>query len=96
MVPEDVCVATSAEIGMGQVDAFERGHGGIDLDFEDGPDAPPDTTRLVLDADIGIGHLLVSHRDVDHDEFDRGGYYDNDFLRAGNEACLETGERVTD
>ena len=96
VVPEDVCVATSAEIGMGQVDAFERSHGGIDLDFEEGPTRLPDTTRLVLDADIGIGHLLVSHRDVAHDEFDRGGYYDNDFLRAGNEACLETGERVTD
>jgi phage shock protein PspC (stress-responsive transcriptional regulator) len=96
LVPEDVCVATTAEIGMGQADVFERGNGGIDVDLQDGLDAPPDTTRLVLDADIGVGHLVVSHHDVDHGGFDRGDYYGNDALRAGNDACLDTGKRVSD
>ncbi len=96
LVAEDVCVATRAEIGMGQSDVFDRGNGGIDVDFQEGPDAPLDTTRLVLDADIGVGHLVVSHRDVDHGGFGRDDYYGNDALRAGNEACLDTGERVID
>ena len=96
LVPEDVCVATRAEIGMGQTDIFDSQNGGIDVDFEEGRVAPPDTTRLVLDADIGIGHLVVSHRDLGRGGFHESDYYDRDFLRAGNEACLETGERVTD
>ena len=40
---------------MGKVDAFGRDHGGIDVDFEDAPGAPPATTRLLLNADVGIG-----------------------------------------
>ena len=97
LVGEDVCVATRAEIGMGQSDVFDRGNGGIDVDFQEGPDAPLDTTRLVLDADIGVGHLVVSHRDVDHDGFGRDKAFDPlPALRAGNEACLDTGERVID
>ena len=96
LVPEDVCVATRAEIGMGQSDVFDRGNGGIDVDFQEGPDAPLDTTRLVLDADIGVGHLVVNHRDVDHAGFGRDMDYERDALRPGNQACLDTGERVTD
>ena len=96
LVPDDVCVATDAEIGMGHVDVFDRGNGGIDVDVQDGTEAPIDTTRLVLDADIGVGHLVVSHEDVGRDGFDHGDYYGNDVLQAGNEACLDRGERLTD
>jgi phage shock protein PspC (stress-responsive transcriptional regulator) len=96
LVPDDVCVATNAEIGMGQADVFLRGTGGIDLDFEDGREAPPDTTRLVLDADIGVGHLAVSHNDADYGAFDHNEFRGDDTARAGNDACLDTGERVSD
>ena len=39
IVPEDVCVATSADVGIGNVHLFGRDNGGIDVDFEDIPDA---------------------------------------------------------
>ena len=62
VVPEDVCVASTARIGVGAVDLFDRDSGGIDVDWEDRPTAPAGVTRLVVDADVGIGHLQVAHR----------------------------------
>ena len=59
VVPDDVCVATSADVGIGNVSTFGRDNGGIDVDFEDRPDADPDVTRLVLDAEVGIGEVRV-------------------------------------
>ena len=37
VVPEDVCVATDADVGMGNVALFGSDHGGIDVDYEDAP-----------------------------------------------------------
>ena len=59
LVPEDVCVATSADIGMGNVAFFGRDNGGIDIDFDERPDAEGDATRLLVDAEIGVGELRV-------------------------------------
>ena len=39
IVPEDVCVATDAEVGIGEVRSFDRHNGGVDVDFDDLPDA---------------------------------------------------------
>ena len=61
IVPEDVCVATRARVGMGQIDLFDRGNGGVDVDVEDTTRARRDAPRLVVDADIGLGHLDVRH-----------------------------------
>ena len=64
VVPDDVCVVTRAQIGAGGVDLFNRDHGGLDVDWENAPSAPAGTARLVVDADIGIGGLEVSHTDA--------------------------------
>src|SRR2546423_585693 len=61
VVPEDVCVVSRAQIGMGAVNLFDSDHGGVDVNWEDAPRAPTGTARLVVDADIGIGALEVSH-----------------------------------
>ncbi len=82
IVPEDVCVATSADIGIGNVSMFGRDNGGIDVDFEDSREADPDVTRLVLDAEVGLGEVRVGHSDFD---FDLGGE---------NTACESSGERA--
>jgi phage shock protein PspC (stress-responsive transcriptional regulator) len=94
IVPEDVCVATDANVGVGQVDVFDRGSGGVDVDFVEEPDARPDTTRLVVNADIGLGQLSVVH-----DPADIGGPFDRRFrdeiddsvTGEDNAACLDTG-----
>ena len=61
IVPEDVCVASRAEVGMGGVAIFDRDGGGIDVDWKDSRRAPDNTPRIVLDGDVGLGLLEVRH-----------------------------------
>jgi phage shock protein PspC (stress-responsive transcriptional regulator) len=63
VVPRDVCVATSAKLGAGEVDVFDRNSGGVDVDWQDDRTAPASRTRLVLDGDIGVGQLAVTYED---------------------------------
>jgi phage shock protein PspC (stress-responsive transcriptional regulator) len=61
LVPRDVCVATSAQIGGGYVGALEQRSGGLDIDWSEHPAPPsPRTPRLVLDGSVGLGALLVA------------------------------------
>jgi phage shock protein PspC (stress-responsive transcriptional regulator) len=89
IVPDDVCVATDARVGIGEVRAFERDNGGIDVDHEDRPDSPSGVTRLLVDADVGIGALRIgqagSDLDIDRGRFDFGPHHDEDLGR--NTAC---------
>ena len=66
LVPDDVCVATSADIGMGAVQVFNRINGGIDVDWNDGRRAREGAARLVLEGDVGLGLLEVRHNEIDH------------------------------
>jgi phage shock protein PspC (stress-responsive transcriptional regulator) len=65
LVPDDVCVSSTASVGIGGVTVFDRSGGGINADWSDGRTAPPGTPRLVLHGDIGLGLLEVRHRDDD-------------------------------
>ena len=88
IVPDDVCVATDAEVGIGEVRTFELQNEGVDVDVDDLPDASPDTTRLLVKADIGLGALRIGHAGTDlnvdeaHADF---GHFDDDLGR--NIAC---------
>ncbi len=98
VVPEDVCVATTADVGIGNVRMFGRDNGGVDVDFEEAPNAAPDVTRLVLDAEIGLGEVRV--HDLQSEQYfrdDRFGHFDDGFDggRAGNAACEGSGERAS-
>lgn len=61
VVPEDVCVATKAEVGAGVVDVFGNSNEGVNVDWSDQPSAPRRGRRVVVDADVGFGALLVRH-----------------------------------
>jgi phage shock protein PspC (stress-responsive transcriptional regulator) len=61
IVPDDVCVASTAQVGAGEVRLFERHEGGLDLDFDEQPPAPAATPRLIVDADVGVGSLQFRH-----------------------------------
>jgi phage shock protein PspC (stress-responsive transcriptional regulator) len=79
LVPEDVCVVTRADVGMGGVALFDRQGGGIDVQWRDEPSAPAGTARLVVDADIGLGALEVGHDEATLGfEDGRGGDWDWD------------------
>ena len=98
LVPGDVCVATNADVGIGNVRMFERDNGGIDVDFQDTPEAASDVTRLVLDATIGVGEVRVQDLEGGfelHDGRFRG-FDDGDFTGRDERAvCEGTGERAS-
>jgi phage shock protein PspC (stress-responsive transcriptional regulator) len=89
IVPRDVCVASRAKIGMGEASVFDRESGGIDVDFEELPTAPPAVTRVVVDADVGLGAFEVRHRDTAEPQFVRGRF--DDRSEPGNRACARRG-----
>jgi phage shock protein PspC (stress-responsive transcriptional regulator) len=91
IVPDDVCVATDADVGAGNVALYGRDHGGVDVNYQDMPDAKPTSTRLLLRADVGLGEVRV-HNSLgeyyfDRNEFDPFDENDPD-LGAPDSACL--------
>ncbi len=81
IVPDDVCVATDAQIGIGEARAFELDNEGVDVDMDDRPHASPGTTRLLVEADVGVGSLRIGHAgtdlDLDHGRVDFGPGFDD-------------------
>jgi phage shock protein PspC (stress-responsive transcriptional regulator) len=73
LVPEDVCVATDAEVGIGEVRSFDRNNDGVDVDVNDLPSAAPDVTRLLVSADVGIGSLRIGQSGA---ELNDSGHFD--------------------
>lgn len=89
LVPEGVCVASTASVGAGAVQVFDRNGGGVDVDWTDARSAPRSTPRLVLDGDVGLGFLEVRHDDVGHGRR-RGFGRDRDRAGERNDACATT------
>ena len=61
VVPEDVCVASQADVGAGEVQIFDRKSEGIDVDWEETRTAPRGTPVLGVHGDVGVGLLQVKH-----------------------------------
>jgi phage shock protein PspC (stress-responsive transcriptional regulator) len=63
IVPDDLCVTTDADVGVGAVNIGDGEQGGVDLDV-DGDDrrVSPGVPHLHLIADIGVGALMVGDR----------------------------------
>jgi phage shock protein PspC (stress-responsive transcriptional regulator) len=76
IVPEDVCVATDAQVGVGEVRSFDQHNEGVDVDYDELPDAAPSTTRLLVKAEVGVGSLRIGQSgtdlDIDRGHFDFG------------------------
>jgi phage shock protein PspC (stress-responsive transcriptional regulator) len=66
LVPRGVCVASSADVGLGVANVFGQDNGGVDVSWDDRRDAPPRTPRVVVNADVGIGAFEVDHERPDH------------------------------
>jgi phage shock protein PspC (stress-responsive transcriptional regulator) len=81
LVPDDVCVSTKSNVGVGQVDAFEHGSGGVDVGWSDEPTARPGHARVVLDAHVGVGRIGIGH----FDDGDRFGRHYQDFRFGGQQ-----------
>lgn len=90
LVDEDVCVAARTDLGLGGVNILGREGGGVDVAWEDLPAAPPGVTRLLLDADVGIGAVEVGHDRRTRWSGSGGEHRDGwSATGAGNEACAD-------
>ncbi|MEA2233013.1 MAG: hypothetical protein QOD83_2829 [Solirubrobacteraceae bacterium] len=85
LVPENVCVASKASVGMGGVEVFDRNGGGIDWNWNDNRRPTGRAPRLVVDGKIGMGLLEVRHREDGH----RGPRWEDRNRNSGerNSAC---------
>lgn len=85
LVPDDVCVASTADVGLGAVQVFGRDNNGADVNWEDHREAPSGTPRVVVDASVGIGAFEVDHERPDwHDDRGFGPDASNDQLERNN------------
>jgi phage shock protein PspC (stress-responsive transcriptional regulator) len=86
VVPRNVCVTSAAHVGAGQVNVFDHGSGGLDVDWKDDRTAPAGTTRLVVDGDVGVGVIDVGYTDPN-----ANGFHEHRFnidRAPGNTACI--------
>jgi len=93
VVPKDVCVASKADVGAGAVDVFGDTNAGVNVGWDDQPEVGRKGRRVVVDADVGFGALLVRHdrRDLGrHRRPDRGddGPF-GDYTGPGNTGCSD-------
>jgi phage shock protein PspC (stress-responsive transcriptional regulator) len=84
LVPDNVCVATRSSAGVGDLFVMGRESSGIDVDRLDEARAPAGTTRVVLDAHVGVGAVEVGHQERHWDH----GHGGDQVL--GNTACTGT------
>jgi phage shock protein PspC (stress-responsive transcriptional regulator) len=91
-VPKDVCVASKVDIGAGQSIVLGRRNEGVDVKYEEHPDAPPSASRLLLDVEVGLGSLQV--HDTDEAFFDDHGFDGRDERDPDDNAACRGGTRA--
>jgi phage shock protein PspC (stress-responsive transcriptional regulator) len=62
-VPEDACVTSDIEIGVGQANVLHHGSGGVDVAYTQAAATSSTAPRLHLDGDVGIGAFEVVRGD---------------------------------
>jgi len=60
-VPDDACVTSDVQIGVGQANVFDHGTGGVDVAYAQSatPSYAADRPHVHLDGDVGIGAFEV-------------------------------------
>jgi phage shock protein PspC (stress-responsive transcriptional regulator) len=60
--PADACVTTSGKINLGEADLPERWDSGGDIKIDQDAKPAPGHKLLVVDADVGVGHLQIDRQ----------------------------------
>ena len=84
VVPENVCVASRADVGVGAVQVFDRESAGVDVTGRTRRRAPRVRPVVVVHGDVGMGVLQVRHTDPSEP------FHDAD-LRPGQHARARAG-----
>jgi hypothetical protein len=80
--PENVCVASQADVGVGAVQIFDHESDGVDIDWTENPRARRAAPVLVVHGDVGVGLLQVKHAGP-------GESFRDADLAPGNTACAD-------
>jgi phage shock protein PspC (stress-responsive transcriptional regulator) len=68
-VPDDACVGSNVQVGVGASDVLDRDNDGVDVtDVNDAP-ASTGTPKLFIDADVGVGSIEVVREGFVRDQF---------------------------
>ena len=78
-VPEDSCVSSDVQLGVGHAQVLDRSSDGLDVDFEQAAATTTDRPRLEIDSDLGIGALEVVRGD-DPLPSNRDGWWDDNVV----------------
>jgi len=91
LVPDDLCVTTDAEIGVGVVNTGGGDEGGVDVDVEDRQTVDSGVRHLHVIADVGVGAVQVGDRFFDWDgpRDWRGDRFDSLETGTSRAACTE-------
>jgi hypothetical protein len=92
VVPRDVCAVLDARVGAGYARLLDRDSAGLDLDWGARPEAPADVTRLLIDAEVGLGDIQVVHDPAEVGDHRGEGFFDSRNVEEsdGNEACVRS------
>jgi phage shock protein PspC (stress-responsive transcriptional regulator) len=58
-VPDDACISSSVQVGVGASDILDRDSDGVDVSYREDAPAPEDRPKLHIDADVGVGVVEV-------------------------------------
>jgi predicted membrane protein len=78
-VPEDACVSSDVQLGVGHAQVLDRSSDGLDVSFEQASSTTTDRPRLELDSQLGIGALEVVRGD-DPLPSERDGWWDHNLV----------------
>jgi phage shock protein PspC (stress-responsive transcriptional regulator) len=85
VVPDNVCVASRAHVGVGNLQWFDDSHGGVDVDWDNQPAAAGSNPRIVLDGKVGMGELRITHQRSDG--FGPRRFHDDPLVGESNTGC---------
>ena len=77
-VPDDACVSSDVQVGVGASDVLDRDYDGVDVDYLEDASAPVGRPKLHIDADVGVGVIEVVREGHIRDQFRDGHAFNRD------------------
>jgi phage shock protein PspC (stress-responsive transcriptional regulator) len=74
-VPDDACITSTVQVGVGGSDILDRENDGVDVSYADDAPAPAGRPKLHVDADVGVGVVEVVREGFARDSFGKGEHF---------------------
>jgi phage shock protein PspC (stress-responsive transcriptional regulator) len=77
-VPDDACVSSDVQIGVGASDVLDRDNDGVDVNYIEDSPAPAGRPKLHINADVGVGVIEVVREGFVRDQFSEDHFLNSD------------------